>query len=370
MTPPDLDHWLFHQALPRWSTSGFDQKHGGFFDALRFDGSPVETLPKRMRVQARQAFSFCFAAKHGWAGDALSLADRTFEFLFANYWHDEGGFIFTVARDGTPHDTRRDSYEQAFALLALAAAYELKADTQYLDWTAQILGFLDELADSTFGGFQESASGGLPRRQNPHMHLLEAFLALYEATGDKAYLARAEKIFTLFQTSFFDATSGTLGEYFDENWQPAQNHLGETVEPGHHFEWVWLLEKLQRHTDAPVSEAQDALMDFATSHGVDGATHLVFDELSRNGQIRLDTKRLWPQTEHIKALMSFYRRTQDKAYLHKAGDVADALNRHYFDVGSGLWRDKLEADNSSGDEMSPASSLYHIILALIDMKQT
>jgi len=370
MTSPDLNHWLFDQALPRWSTSGFDEKHGGFFDALRFDGSAAETLPKRMRVQARQIFSFCFAAKHGWPGDALPLADRTFEFLFAHYWHEDGGFMFTVERDGTPHDDRRESYEQAFALLALAAAYELQPDTQYLDWVGKILGFLDELADAKIGGFQESANGGLPRRQNPHMHLLEAFLALYEATGDATYLARADKIFDLFQTSFFDATSGTLGEYFDENLRPAQNHLGDTVEPGHHFEWIWLLEKFRRHTDEPVGEAQDALLDFAASHGIDGATNLAFDEVSRSGQIRIDTKRLWPQTEHIKALMSFYRRTQDEAYLHKAEQVSAALHQHYFDVGLGLWRDKLEADNSCHDELSPASSLYHIIIALMDLKQT
>ena len=369
MTTPDLTDWLFDQALPRWSTNGFDQKHGGFFDALGFDGAPLETMPKRMRVQARQAFSFCYAAKHGWQGEALTLADKTFEFLFSKYWHRDGGFMFSVERDGAPQDDRRESYEQAFALLALASAYELKPDTQYLDWIKQILAFLDQLADPAIGGFQESVAATLPRRQNPHMHLLESFLALYEATGDRDYLTRADKIFTLFQTSFFDATSGTLGEYFDAHLQPAQNHLGDTVEPGHHFEWIWLLEKFRQHTDEPVGDVQTALFEFATRHGVDAATHLAFDEVSRTGQIRLDTKRLWPQTEHIKALMSFYRRTGDQTYLDKAGHVATALKTHYFDVGQGLWRDKLEPDNSCLDEVSPASSLYHIIIAVMDMKR-
>ena len=368
MTSFDHTDWLFNAALPIWSTSGVDQDYGGVFDALRFDGTPAKQMPKRMRVQARQAFSFCTAVKHGWTGDGLALADQIFEFLFAHYWHADGGFMFTVERDGTPHDQRRESYEQAFALLALAAAYDLKPDSHYLEWAEKILNFLDRLADPQAGGFQESDTASLPRRQNPHMHLLEAFLALYEATGEMVYLERAERIFTLFETYFLESASGTLSEYFDENFQPAPNHLGDVIEPGHHFEWIWLLEKFSRHSGEPVSGAQDALFTFATQYGVDNASNLAFDEVSRSGQIKLHTKRLWPQTEYIKALMSFYRRTGDQAYVDKAGHVAAALNRHYFDVGRGLWRDKLEADNTCLDEISPASSLYHIIIALTDLK--
>ena len=52
------------------------------------------------------------------------------------------------------------------------------------------------LADAQQGGFFEEFAPGragakLPRRQNPHMHLLEAVLALHAATVEKNWLRRA-----------------------------------------------------------------------------------------------------------------------------------------------------------------------------------
>ena len=36
-----VHHWLFDETLPLWSTKGVDDIHGGFHEALGFDGSPL-----------------------------------------------------------------------------------------------------------------------------------------------------------------------------------------------------------------------------------------------------------------------------------------------------------------------------------------
>ena len=37
-----VGHWLFEETLPLWSTAGVDRVHGGFHEALAFDGSAAE----------------------------------------------------------------------------------------------------------------------------------------------------------------------------------------------------------------------------------------------------------------------------------------------------------------------------------------
>src|SRR3546814_11907533 len=82
----------------------------------------------------------------------------------------------------------------------------------------------------------------LPRRQNPHMHLLEAFLALYEASGEAHWLARAQSIHDLFRRHFLQP--GQLVEFFDADWRevPQNGRAGDLRprDPGPFFHSAWL----------------------------------------------------------------------------------------------------------------------------------
>ena len=44
-----VQHWLFEETLPLWSTRGVDERHGGFYEALDFDANPL-MKPKRMPI--------------------------------------------------------------------------------------------------------------------------------------------------------------------------------------------------------------------------------------------------------------------------------------------------------------------------------
>src|SRR5690606_32211788 len=104
------------------------------------------------------------------------------------------------------------------------------------------------LADPVHGGFFDGGDESWtprsePRSQNPHMHLFEALLAWAEADPGGPWLDRADSIRALFDRFFFDAEAGILAEHFDRDWRRASGPAGEVVEPGHHFEWVYLLEE-------------------------------------------------------------------------------------------------------------------------------
>ncbi|TGQ96452.1 mannose-1-phosphate guanylyltransferase, partial [Mesorhizobium sp. M1C.F.Ca.ET.204.01.1.1] len=55
-----VEHWLFEETLPLWSTAGVDDVHGGFHEALGFDARALGK-PKRMRTMARQIYAFAVA---------------------------------------------------------------------------------------------------------------------------------------------------------------------------------------------------------------------------------------------------------------------------------------------------------------------
>ena len=74
--------------------------------------------------------------------------------------------------------------------------------------------------------------------------------------------------------------------------------------------------------------------------------------------------RLWPQTEWLKAALVQYQRTGNAADV----EAAYAALRAYLDKpAEGLWRDRMLEDGSLIDEPAPASSLYHIALALAEL---
>lgn len=373
-----IGDWLANQALPLWSHAGLDDEAGGFVETLTLDHRPNFDRPKRLRVQARQCFTYSYAHILGWSPphggtDALEAAQRGFDFMTRHYWNETtGGFVFSANRNGAPEDTRIEAYEQAFGLFACAWYYAASGNQQGLDWAQRIIGWLDtNLADPEHGGLRETPDAKLPRRQNPHMHYLEALLALFEATRDQQWLDRATTIIALFRDRFFDSETGTLGEFFTADWRPALGIEGQIVEPGHHFEWVWLLHKYARLSGDDTAEQAEALYRFGEAHGRDAipgaATGLAFDAVLRNGTIHDDRKRLWVQTEAIKAQLARIEASGDT----RAGVILDQLVKtlfeRYLNLGHGSWFDHLDRAGQPFGDNAPASSFYHVFLALTEV---
>ena len=91
-------------------------------------------------------------------------------------------------------------------------------------------------------GFESGVPASLPLQSNPHMHLFEAALAGCEVCSDSSlWKPLSDEIAELALTSSSISKTGALREFFDEHWNPAAGRPGRIVEPGHQFEWAWLL---------------------------------------------------------------------------------------------------------------------------------
>jgi mannose/cellobiose epimerase-like protein (N-acyl-D-glucosamine 2-epimerase family) len=370
--PDTLERWLFETTLPFWAEHGVDAEAGGFFEGLGLDRQPVVADGKRTMVQARQVYVFSQAALLRRHPDAAALARAGRDFLLAHCRHPDGGWRFRVARDGQPMDDTRDLYAHAFVLFGLAWLFVLDGDSDIRTHADDTVAFLDRALAHPEGGYREAVHGdgtrtAGERRQNPHMHLLEAFLAWFDASGDERWLDRARTILVLFRKRF--CLDDTLREYFDEALTPLPATRGAIVEPGHHYEWVWLLHRYRTLSgDDRCDAAAERLYTFAERHGVEAASGGIIDSVTAAGTRLRHSRRLWPQTEAIKAHLARLEATGDETFERRLSrQIASFYRSHLADCPTGAWHEHVSDDGRDLVPALPASSLYHMTLAAAEL---
>jgi mannose-6-phosphate isomerase len=214
------------------------------------------------------------------------------------------------------------------------------------------------------------------------MHLLEAALAWAAVTtGDDRtpWSALAGEIVGLCRMRFCDASSGAIREYFDFDWRPAANDAGRIVEPGHQFEWAWLLLEWSALPGTAAAErsacVQTArqLVAAAERWGVDLDRGLAINELWDDMTVKDADARLWPQTERVKAWCALFGIAQTPAEARAAGGAlvraANGLAAFLRADAPGLWHEHNLRRGGFMTGPSRASSLYHIVGAIDALKR-
>lgn len=355
--------WLFRAALPFWAAYGLDHAYGGFLEELSPDGAPTACAFKRVRVLCRQTYVFAHAAELGWK-DGATLSRLGVEYLIKHARLPGGGWVKTLTREGGVLEAGPDLYDTAFVLFALAWRYRISRDADVLALMGETLAFIQERMRGPIAGYWHCLPPVGPRLQNPHMHLAEACLAAYEATRDERFLDPARDLVALMRTYFFDGR--TLGERFDDDWRRIQGAAGREVEPGHHFEWAWILAQYQRLTGENVSAEAQALAEWAELHGVDRRSSAVFDLIRDDGAVLRASSRAWTNTERIKGWLAIHELTGRDPSTEVSSSLKLIFQRYFAGSPAGAWIDQFDADGNPMVEAVPASIVYHLFLAFTE----
>lgn len=356
----DFDRWMRLDALPLWATLGVDPD-GAFREAVGANGAPAGDF-RRARVQARQAWVYAVAGQAGWSGPWRRLVVEALDRFEATNRRPDGLYRTRVSAGGAVLDDTASLYDQAFALLAFAAAAESGVDPDRMAARAHELRAALAALALPGGGWREDA--GHPHQANAHMHLFEACLAWEAVEPGGEWTAMADTIAGLARQHFIDDGGGFLREFFAPDWRPAAGEAGRLIEPGHQFEWAWLLTRWGRaRSDEWATTAAERLYE-AGQRGIDAARGVAIDELDDQLNVRSARARLWPQTERLKAALIL----GDRVPAAHADEALKGLQLYLEPTG--LWRDKLEPEGRFVEEPAPASSLYHIAAAWVQLRDS
>jgi mannose/cellobiose epimerase-like protein (N-acyl-D-glucosamine 2-epimerase family) len=364
-----LSSWLVQHAYPCWWSRGVDHSRGGFHESLRLDGEPSGET-RRARLYPRQMYAFSVAGELGWSGPAADAVRQGLNALLADYRRPDGFYRGLVAANGSALVERAVLYDQAFVLLGFAGAYRTLAEPGARDGARDLLARIGSALRNRHGGFEESAPPSLPLLANSHMHLFEACLEWMDRDEHAAWSDCAEEIVELALRRFHDPASGFIREFFNDDWTPAPCEDADVVEPGHQYEWAWLLLRWSQRVHNPrAHQLALALIDRTEDRGVDQARGVAINALFGDGRARDARARLWPQTERIKAACLAGVITGQPRYAEIASAATRSLEKYLQMATPGLWRDTMDESGAFVEQFVPASSFYHIVCAALQLQR-
>lgn len=360
--------WMFNIAAPRWIIGGFDAD--GFVERIALDGSAMD-LPRRGIVQFRQIYAACELGRLGWDGPWAEHAEKALAVAAERLRNADGAWRFSYGAAGTPGDARIDLYTQAFALFGMANAYGMLGQPAVLKARAlELVAWLRAHRPHPEAGFEETAPRSLPLKSNPHMHLFEAALAWMEADDAPEWRMLATEIAELCARRFLHPQIGALREYFDGGWAPVDGPQGRITEPGHQFEWAWLMWRwadLCGGDPAPWRARAERLVAHGETFGICATRGAPIAEVDLDGSPLETYARLWPSTERLKAAVAQSKVADGEAVQGRATASVKALFAFFETPTPGLWRDRWLDDGSFVQEGAPASSFYHIVCGFSEL---
>lgn len=354
-----LASWMHDKAFPLWATAGIHES-GVTFEALDFDGQPVASDAVRVRVIARQIFVFCLAFERGWETERCrEIIDRNLDVLTGRCRRADGlfGKVFDLSAANLVDDTFC-LYDTAFALLAMASAARALGHASTVTAIDEVLAAMEQHVAREEGGYIEDSVSDSTRLQNPHMHLFESLLAIGEIGENRAASSMQSRLLRFVEETFFDRELAIVHER-----RGGSHPL--LFEPGHSFEWVWLLWWAGEAVSADESFAA-RLYERAFSALTDD--HVASLEVALD-QSEADTScRSWSQAEMLKAHLCRALSTKGEArevYLQRACRTACMMYDLWLAPAvDGGWHDHFSPEGKLLSPHMPASSGYHLFGAI------
>ena len=257
--------------LSFWQEQMVDYRQGGFYG--RIDGYNVlhPDAEKGAVLNARILWTFAAAARVLNNTPYRILAARAYDYLMQRFIdREQGGVYWSLNADGTPLDTKKQTYAIAFAIYGLAEYVRLTNNQEALNAAIRLFENLEahaykwdnEKISKCKNGYVEAltrdwqpiADMRLSEKDengvftmNTHLHVLEAYTNLYrvlknvqrdDVQGTKERITKQLRtLIDIFANRIFDPATGHLMLFFDEKWQPSNTHTS----PGHDIEAAWLL---------------------------------------------------------------------------------------------------------------------------------
>ena len=349
---------LHENILPYWIKYGVEKEGHGFYGAVDMDGNPVLAANKTSVLNARILWTFSAAAMLEGNRDYAAMADRAYRVVTEDFEDKEyGGFYMELSSSDNVANDIKHTYAQAFVLYSLCKYYEYNKDVNVLMRIKDFYRLLeDKTKDPVHAGYRESftrdwriygenrmADNNEPKSMNTHLHVLEAWAALYKVWKDPSVKKRLTELILIFLDKII-RKEGHFGIFFDEAFNEADSSKG-ICSFGHDIEGSWLLweaaeilgnkdiiDRMRPVAIKMVNNIERVAVD------KDGG---LFLESTRYGSHVKTNKHWWQQAETLVGFMNAYELTQQEKYWNTVKLSWNFIDRYLIDHERGEWYTKL-----------------------------
>ncbi|RYY57932.1 MAG: N-acyl-D-glucosamine 2-epimerase [Chitinophagaceae bacterium] len=372
-----LRYWMKHTP---------DKLHGGFVGRIDHHDFIYPDAPKGVVLNARILWSFSAAHNLRTNPEYLGFAERAFDYI-AEHFIDGvfGGAYWMVDAEGSPLNTKKQVYAQAFVIYACSEYFIASGDGRARDLAVELYYLLQRHSyDSRLGGYFEAFTRDWKllgdarlsekdenevKTMNTHLHILEAYSTLYKIWPDDGLAGHIRGLLKDFPDHMVDKHTGHLKLFFSEDWTVK----GNTLSFGHDIEASWLL--LEAAENLHDQELTNEFLSMALQMAVAASRGLDIDgglwyESGDAGQKLVTEKHWWPQAEALVGFVNAWQISNDVAWLEKAMHTWEFIKNHIIDLRSGEWVWGVDQDYqvlSSEDKVGVWKCPYHNARACIEI---
>lgn len=384
--------------IPFWLDNSVDTEYGGYITSFdengKFDGNGV----KNIVTQARMVWGFSYLLNLAKDEDKPRMekaAKQGAEYLMNQFWDKEyGGFYWLLNRDGSVKDPSKLTYGEGFGVYALSQYYLTYGDERALEIAEKAFDLIQVYATDTLrGGYFENIErdwsispagpyAGDRKSLDIHMHLLEAWTTLYQATGKEIHKRKLQESWDIIKTYMVNKEDGYGLNQFDlwfhqipainikRTWN-AERETNETIATptnttsyGHNVELSWLADHALNVLGKREKDDNEILikfLDHALAHGWDYENGGVFRDGVGNGEALVTDKEWWQNFESLTGFLNGYVMTGDKKYYETFAYLWEFDKKYFMNYEVGESRQLLDKKGNPivSNIGNPWKGIYH-----------
>ncbi|MCF2642121.1 MAG: AGE family epimerase/isomerase [Lachnospiraceae bacterium] len=340
------DH-LLNTIIPFWKNLR-DDEYGGYYGWLDYDLKLDKKAVKGCILNSRITWFFANAYTLLKDESLLDEAKHGFQFM-KDYCFDKenGGIFWSINYDGTPEDTTKHTYNQAFCIYALSSYYEASGDKEALKMAKDLFHIIEEKCTDEVGYLEAfdkefhliendklSENGVIAdKTMNTLLHVFEAYTELYRVDKDPEVKARIEWILDTIADKIYNPVLHRQEVFFDKNY----NSILDLHSYGHDIETAWLM---NRGIDVLDEEAYKKKINPIIDDLTEQIYQIAFDGHSLANECEkgvVNTHRIWwVQAEAVIGFINGYQRHTDrKDYLNAAKAEWEFIKDYMIDKREG-----------------------------------
>ncbi len=231
----EAENHLVNELLPFWTTRMIDHENGGYLTHFDEKGNDTGEDEKSLIAQTRCLYTLSSAHRAGYGkGELAKMASNGVDFLLEKMWDQEyGGFFWMLDRKGNVKIDQKIIYGHSFAIYSLSEYTLATGDKRGIEYAEKVFDLLQKYCvDSRYGGYWEmfhrdwtlcgpGSQGGDRKTLDVHMHLMEAFTTLYEATGQDVHRRKLLEVIDLLLNRIIHPEYKTGIPQFYKDWSVA-----------------------------------------------------------------------------------------------------------------------------------------------------